>query len=864
LETPSDRSATERFQRADAVFDAALDLPLDQQAAYVRRVCTGDPVLCADVERLLRAHGQSDGFLGVPAGDRAALLMIDPAMPNDTRPMPLPDRIGPYRINREIGRGGMGVVYLAERDDPDFPQRVALKVVRSATADGHSYIARFLTERRVLAWLEHPHIARLFDGGVTSDGLPYYTMAYCEGGSLAQRLSREGRLPETEALRIGRQLASALAAAHARGVVHRDVKPANVLFDADGSVRLSDFGVVKLLEDDSARSDTLLGTVAYLAPEQIRGQAVDHQTDLWALGVTLYEMIAGCRPFDGPSYAAVMHAIVSTEPAPLRQRVPAMPAAAEALVMRLLHKEAAARPQSAAAVLRELEGSAATVGHWPSGSRATARSRVGAAVLGALVMIAGGVAYFRSGSSTTTPAVESPAVVTLAVRPFVDNESGVADDGFVDGLSKELIATLGTIHGLRVSRRSGVFAFQHSAIDVRSFAESLGVDHVVAGSVRRSGDRRVVSVQVIRARDASVLWSHEYTLGDITDMFGVQHQTAEAVATAVRLQFALADVPRPSADAQARYEYALGRAAINNRRGGDLRRALAHFKTAIARDPEYAIAYSGLSDAYTSLANFGMGPPAELIDSARTTATRALTLDSTLAEARTSLGHALCTQDYRWNDAERQFRRAIEYEPGYIYARTTYAICLQDQGRFSEALAELDTARTLDPDRQAVGTVSGRVLVNDGRPDEAIKTLKRAIDVNSQSDMAWQQLGHAYLLKGLHPEALQAFRTAAKLTGVRDSAHLAYAYAGAGHRSEARRIVESLVASRRDRYVPPFHIAMAYAGLGEVDEAFRWLDLALAEHGSFLDGVKVTSAFAPLHADPRWGRLLAAMGLSAR
>src|SRR5919107_1393842 len=274
-------SSAERFRRADALFDAALDLPPSDRAAFVAHACAHDAELGADVERLLRAHDKSDRFLSGAANELASPLLAEGMGDADADlPERPPDRIGPYRIDREIGRGGMGVVYLAERDDPTFRQRVALKVVRAGVPDGRAHVTRFLAERQLLVSLEHPHIARLFDGGVTTDGLPYYTMAFCEGGSLAEKLRAEGALPVAEALRITRQLAMALAAAHARGVVHPDVKPANVLFDADGSVRLSDFGIAKILGENSTRPGTVLGTVAYLSPEQLRGREIDCRADL--------------------------------------------------------------------------------------------------------------------------------------------------------------------------------------------------------------------------------------------------------------------------------------------------------------------------------------------------------------------------------------------------------------------------------------------------------------------------------------------------------------------------------------------------------------------------------------------------------
>ena len=869
-----DHWSPEHFQRADAVFDAALDFPSGERAAFVARACADDAQLCADVERLLRAHDRSDAFLSTPARELAAPLVsnVDLAASRHTSDVgPPPDRIGPYRIEREIGRGGMGVVYLAERDDPNFRQRVALKLLRGNTTDGRADIGRFLTERRLLASLEHPHIARLFDGGVTTDGLPYYTMAYCEGGSLAQRLRVTGALPIEEALRIVRQLAAALAAAHARGVVHRDVKPANVLFDADGSVRLTDFGIAKLLDDEATRTGAVLGTIAYLAPEQVASGAIDRRTDLWSLGVTLYEMLCGRRPFEGSSYAAVMHAIMSVEPEPLNERVPAIPATVDALVGRLLQKDPALRPESADAVIRALDGAGSTSA--PAGSVSTRRiprRRAALVAIGILALIGAGAGYFasslrQSAVAAVQPAPEKVAAPSVAVLPFV-NTSGEADvEPLVDGLTEELIGTLGKVRGLRVIARTSVFALKGKNLPARKIADTLGVDHVLEGSIRRVGNQLRVLAQLVNARSDSVIWSEQYDreVKDVFSIFGVQREIARAVGGAMRVQLALgADVPHPTADSKAYELYLKGRSALYNRSGpAGLTRAVRYFEAAIARDSNYAGAYSGLSDAYASLGNFGYGRPGEVFAKARAAALRALQLDSTLAEARTSLAHTMCVYDFEWAAADREFRRAIAADPSYPFARMAFAVCLGGTGHAGEAIAQLDTAHQLDPLRFGVSALRGRIYVMAGRPDEAIAALEEAIDLNPLADLAWQQLGEAYLLKRMPAEAISAFRRAALLSGVRDSAQLAYAYAVTGGRASAERIVRDLVASSRSRYVPPFHMAMAYSGLGQVDEAFRWLDRAYAERASFIGGVKYTRAFAPLHGDPRWGRLLAKMGL---
>lgn len=869
-------AAHDRFCRTDALFDAALDLEAGERVAFLDQACEGDTQLRADVLRLLRAHDRAGAFLTEPALSLAAPLLDASELNDVSADEPAPARIGPYRIEREIGHGGMGIVYLAERADPQFRQRVALKVMRSGPIDTRTLVPRFLAERQLLASLEHPHIARLFDGGITTEGLPYFTMAYYEGGSLADRLATREPLPLEQALRIGRQLAAALGAAHAVGIVHRDVKPANVLFDANGQVRLSDFGVAKLMDPESPHSGVVLGTVAYLAPEQVQGTPVDHRADLWALGVTLYEMLTGHRPFDGSSYAAVLHAIVNTQPEPVTRHAAAVPPAVGKLIAQLLEKAPAARPQSADAVVQALDAlrSLAPAGGSARNAPWTARRRVILAVAILILVSALGLwaAWLRrsppeQGASAAAAAVMSMSVArpSVGVLPF-DNTSGdPTDEHFSDGLTDELISTLGKVPGLRVAGRTSAFALKGKDLDVRTIADTLHVATVLEGSVRRAGSRLKITAQLVSGDDHRVLWADAYDR-ELQDVFAIQEEIARAIATALRVKLAAGAGPgglveRPTRDLAAYELYLKGRYHWNLRSRAGLRRAVQYFEQAIARDPAYAQAYAGLSDAHASIAVFGYGQPHEEFRKAKAAAHRALQLDSTLAEAHAALAHALFVYDYEWDAAERGFRRAIQLDPGYTFSRVPYAILLSTRLRFDEAVAQLDTARASDPLAFAVPAVLGRVYVTARQPDRAIPHLLGALELNPQSDLSYQQLGHAYLQKRMPREAIAALRKAAALSGIRDSAQLAYAYAVTGQREEAGSIVRQLVGSSTQRYVPPFHIAMAYVGLGNHDEAFRWLERGYAERASFMNGVKVVLAFEPLHTDPRWLPLLRRMGL---
>jgi TolB-like protein/DNA-binding SARP family transcriptional activator len=465
------------------------------------------------------------------------------------------------------------------------------------------------------------------------------------------------------------------------------------------------------------------------------------------------------------------------------------------------------------------------------------------------------------------PASSPPAAPagrpSVAVLPFANTSGDPADEPFSDGLTDELIGVLGRVAGLMVTGRTSAFALRGRGLDVRAIAETLGVATVLEGSVRRAGARLKVTAQLVRASDSAVLWAEAFDRAH-ADVFTVQEEIARAIAGALRVQLGAEPGPRARPVDLAAYElYLRGRHLQNTRsdRAGMLQ-AARYLDQAVARDPAYARAYAALSDAHAMRAVYGHGRPDEEYAAAKPAALRALALDDSLAEAHAALGHVLFVYDYDWAAAEREFRQALALDPSYTWTHCVYAICLQDQGRFAEAGTVLEAARRVDPLAPFVSAVLGRVYVNARQPDQAIRALTEALELYPQFDFAYQQLGHAYLQQGRHDEALTALGRAAELSGARDAAHLAYAYAVAGQRAEAERIVRSLVEPGREPSVSPFHVAMAYAGLGDAAEAFRRLEQGYVERASFLDGVMVTPAFEPLHADPRWGRLLRRMNLA--
>jgi len=831
-------SSASLFRQADAILDAALDLSNGDRAAFVERACEGNGPLRSLVDRLLRAHAREDGVLSGRAIDLARPLLVQPDEPRSPAPTaPLPRRIGPFLILRELGRGGMGIVYLAQRDDaPDSPP-VALKVLRDGAYAGGSALRRFLAERHIVARLEHPHVARLLETGITPDGTPFFAMAHCTGGSLAERLA-QGPLAVPDAVRIARQLAGALGAAHALGIVHRDVKPANVLFDATGGAQLTDFGIAKLLDQESTQSGALVGTPSHLAPEQLRGSGVDHRADLWTLGVTLYQMLAGRRPFDGPTYAAVLHAVLSVEPEPIGRAADGVPLALEALVRHLLQKDPGARPQHADDVERAL-AAIATDPH----------------------------AAYAPSPTPMTPTVSTPSMrtrpVAVAVLPLVNTGGSPDDAPLCDGLTDELIGALGRVRGIRVTARTTTFALRGKNLDARTVAHMLGVTHLLEGSVRRAGDRLKVSVQLVRAADESVTWSGAYDR-QLADVFAVQEEVARAIVAALPSAFEGAEgaplAARPR-DVVAYETFLKGRYFWERRTTPDLLRAAEYFGQAVAADPTYAEAYAGLADAHLLLVAFGGQSPQHHVPRVRSAIAEALRLGEGIAAVHATHGNVLSAVEWQWEASERALRLAMELDPGHVNARLYLAILLQHLGRCDEAIAVATQALTLDPLSPALNMTLGRAHLHAGRPAEALRPMQTAIEIAPGFAYAQRQLGDALLQVGRTTEAIDAFRRAAASDAPGDLGHLAYGLARAGERAEAELIVHGLLAREASGYLPPYGVAAAYAGLGAHDAAMDWLERGYAERAGGMNCVKVAPHFAAMRATPRFVSLLGRMDL---
>jgi serine/threonine-protein kinase len=733
-----------------------------------------------------------------------------------------------YRLQEEIGRGGAACVYLAE--DLKYGRKVALKVLRPGPGGGYEP-GRFLREIRIAARLSHPQILPLHDSG-ESGGHLFFVMPYAGCESLRGRLSREGPLPVDEALRITRAVAGALAYAHRHGVIHRDIKPENILLQ-EGEPVVADFGVATAIS--AAGGDSVyvtdhgfaVGTPAYMSPEQATAEpGLDGRSDQYSLACVLYEMLVGEPPFAGSGARATMARHAVETPVPAGTRRPNVPGAVERALTRALGKEPKDRFESMADFAEAL----------------------------------------------SAPAAEQPqplisAARTIAVLPFVNAAADPELEYLSDGITDELIYALGKVEGLNVASRTSVFALKGVREDVRALGARLDVSAVLEGTVRRSGARLRVTVQLTGVADGRTLWSERYDRA-LADAFEIQDDIARTIVSTLRstLLRDLGDAApvRYTSNPAAYHLYLKGRFWWNRRTQAALTEGIKYFEQAIAQDPGYALAYTGLSDSYALHLDYRGAPVREGMERAKAMALKALELDESLAEAHTSLGWVTFVYDWDWASAGAQFRRAIELNPRYSVARQWYSWFLLAMGRTDEALAEGRMALELDPASVSIRRGMGWLEYYARRPALALEHLRKAVEMNPTAEENHRLLGLAYLSMGLLDPAEAAFREAIATSDspALSTAGLGRVAARRGEPDQARAVLQRLQDWTRDRYVNPAAFAMVHIELGEIDEAFAWLERAYQDRRGWLAYLKVEPDFDPLRADPRFAQFLGRMRLA--
>ena len=748
------------------------------------------------------------------------------------------EHISHYRIIEKIGEGGMGQVYRAW--DERLERTVAIKLIGRG-ADDAGAKERLLREARLASSLNHPGICVIHEVNEEGDR-PYIVMEFIEGKPLSAVIGEEG-LPLPTLVRYAAQIAGALAHAHERGVVHRDLKSGNVVVTPEGRAKVLDFGLAKRTVETSAESaithakgpltgpGVAVGTLEYMPPEVLRGEPADARGDLWALGVVMYEMCSARHPFRGKTGFEASAAILREDPEALSSRVnPGL----RAVIERCLVKEPARRYQSAGEVKAALEALQS------SASAAPARRR----------------------------AKSARSIKSLAVLPLENLSGDASQDFFADGMTEALITGLARIGTLRVISRTSAMAYKGVHKPVPEIARELNVDAVVEGAILRSGDQVRITAQLVLAATDEHLWVETYDR-PLANVLDLQSEVACAIAQEIKVKL----TPREKAtltkarrvDPAAYEAYLRGRFAWNKRNEQGMRQGIEFFQKAIEADPTYALAHSGLADCYSVLGFYGALPPVESLGRAKAAAARALEFEKDLGEAHCSMAYVLQHYDRDFAGAERSYRTALELNPGYATSHHFSAILHLALGRTREAVSEMEKAEALDPLSRIIAAARGWVLLYCREYESAIPHYLKALDLAPDFWIARLWLGRAYAGLGRFAEGIATIRTAvtAEPSTFMPEALLAYVLALAGEREEATSIVERMETGTQQRYVMPYAVAIAHTGLGNVEAALDWLDRSLAERGSQLCYLGVDPAFDPLRAHPRFKELLSQVGLPA-
>ena len=777
-----------------------------------------------------------------------------------------------YTLERELGGGGMSRVFLAV--DNALGRKVVIKVLAPELAAGVSG-ERFAREIRLAANLQHPNIVPLHAAG-DAGGLPYYTMPFVEGLSLRSRMTSGAPLSVSECVRVLRDIARALWYAHDHGVVHRDIKPENVLLSGDAAV-VTDFGIAKAVSaaQTVGSGETLtsagmgIGTPAYMAPEQAFGDpATDRRADIYSFGCLAYELLAGKTPFAGRQshQLAIAHAMETA--APVESANPTVPQPLAALVTQCLAKNPDERPQSAREVVERLElvSTSSGAGQVAQPSPVLTRNGLwigGTVAVVALVIVAAVALRGRDGSTAPTA---SGRIESVAVLPFENVGGDTANAYFAEGIVDELTNALAKVPAIRVAARSSAFTFQGKRVDAREVGRALNVGSVLEGTVRRAGNRLRVSAQLTSASDGLVRWSDTYER-EVRDVFTVQDDITRAIVGALRVKLdtgsaRTAGARRGTSDLEAYDRYLRGRYAWNKRTPDGLKESIRYFEEAIGRDSAFADAYSGMADAYISLFDYEILKPEEANPRARAAAMRALALDSTLAEAHTSLAHVLL-HEWRWNESEAEFRRALELDPEQAATYHWYALALTSVGKLDQAVAMMQRAEQLDPLSARMSADMGMAYYGARQYDRAIEQEKKTLRLEPAFATSYWIMGMAHEQKGELAEATAAIQKALKLRPGNPNylAALARSQALAGKTAEARGVLKGLLDSKEP--VSPFFIALVYTAMGDKDDAFLWLDRAVAERSGSVRYLKIEPRLDPLRSDPRFEALLQRVGLKS-
>jgi serine/threonine protein kinase/Flp pilus assembly protein TadD len=782
-----------------------------------------------------------------------------------------------YEIVSPLGAGGMGEVYLAR--DTQLDRLVALKFLPHEISRDPQRLRRFTQEAKAASALNHPNIAHIYELS-EADGTRFIAMEYVEGKPLDQKINHSPLRP-AEILQIAPQIADALSEAHSKGIIHRDIKASNIVLTNRGQVKVLDFGLAKVLADNACPDPDVstqlkttpgmvIGTVPYMSPEQALGQTIDHRSDIFSLGIVLYEMATGRLPFSGRTVTETLSRITHDQPEAVSRYNYDVPAELERIIRKCLEKDPARRYQATSELVVDLENlkrDSQSVGLTNTSPARSKREKRLFLVGGALLLALLGVGLFlvlRNGGSKNN---DRQSIQTIAVLPFANSSGDQSSEYLSDGITESIINSLSQLPRLRVMARATVFRYKGKEVDPERIGRALQVDAVLTGRVLQQADNLVVQADLVNVNDGSELWGEHYTRKAV-DVFAIQDEIAKQITDRLRLRLSGAEeklvTKHYTENAEAYDLYLKGRFFQQKGTEEDLDKAIEYYRQAIERDPNYTLAYVGVAHSYNLLGGvLGFRAPNATFPKGKEFLTKAVALDEGLANAHAVLASYTLEYDWNWSEAERQFKRAIELNPNDSEAHESYGMYLEALGRFDEAISERLLARKFNPLSPFTVADVGYPYYYARKYDEAIAWYRKGLELDPKLSWCHLWIGQAYVQKGMFKEAIGEINQAVQLSGgdIRMRATLGHAYAVEGQREEALKVLRDLQSLSKQRYVSPYYFALICAGLADNQQAVTWLQKAQEERQPYLILMNVEPVFDRLHSDPAFIAIERSVGL---
>ena len=738
--------------------------------------------------------------------------------------MKIGSAISHYKVLDRLGEGGMGVVYLAK--DLKLKRKVALKFLSKIKLGDAEAKRRFKQEAQVSALLNHPNICTIYDIDEEGEQL-FIAMEYIEGQTLQDKIKHQ--IPDTEeVINIAIQIARALSEAHDKGIVHRDIKSANIITTPSGKVKIMDFGLAQIstVTTKLTKEGTTIGTVLYMSPEQTKGGKTDHRSDIWSFGVVLYELLTGALPFRGDYEQAVIYSILNEQPSGISTQAQYIPEGFHRIIQKCLAKQPEDRFQHVDEILGELR-------------------------------------VIQRDLNKKSLQKKKRKVTSIAVLPFENMNHDEESEFFSDGIAEDITTALSKIEALRVASRNSAFQYKNKIPNLRDVGGELNVSTVLAGSLRRIGNKIRITVRLSNVDDGYEIWSERYDRV-LEDIFEIQDEISESVVEALKIELVGDEKKklkkRYTDNVKAYNHYLKGRYHWNTRMPANIKKAITFFDKALEEDNEYALAFSGKADCYCSLGILGGFSPEEVMKEGKQAAVKAIELDPDLAEAHTSLAFVEIVYNWNWELADQKFKLAQKLDPNYATSWFWRSIfVLNGTGRYEEAVKEARIAREKQPTTAFIDHGVTFAEIYGGQFDKAIREANKTLELDPDYHYAHWSLGRAYLQKGDYHKALDEFSKTKGITFKEGS--IGYAHAIYGEESKAREILKELLNSDQPEYITAWQIALIYTGLKEIDNAFQWLNRAYEVHNPLMVWIKYTPEFTPLHNDSRWNQLLKRMNL---